>query len=221
MKHGKIAKSRDYVLLGVLTVIPIWVTWFVVLLVLDFLIAIGKPVVHFVEGVADGMFPSIADWMRLPAVQTGMAILFVAMALFLIGWTASRVIGRKIISMFDNLIERIPMIQTIYGSVKKLVSALQKKPDNIERVVLINFPSREMKTVGLVTRTLKDEDTNRDLVAVYVPTTPNPTSGYLEIVPAEACVSTDWTVDEAMAFVISGGAVAPDSMHYTNGIKKS
>jgi uncharacterized membrane protein len=71
-----------------------------------------------------------------------------------------------------------------------------------------------MKTVGLVTRFLKDTNTGRELAAVYVPTTPNPTSGYLEIVPLDQVTSTDWTVDEALAFIMSGGAVAPDSMNY-------
>jgi uncharacterized membrane protein len=71
-----------------------------------------------------------------------------------------------------------------------------------------------MKTVGFVTRTLQDADTGRTLVAVYVPTTPNPTSGYLEIVPLEKVISTSWTMDEAMTFIISGGAVAPPTMNY-------
>ena len=73
-----------------------------------------------------------------------------------------------------------------------------------------------MKTVGLVTRTLTDSSTGRKYAAVYVPTTPNPTSGYLEIVPIENVVSTDWSLDEAMNFVISGGAVAPQNFNYEN-----
>ena len=77
------------------------------------------------------------------------------------------------------------------------------------RVVLIEFPNSEMKTVGLVTRTMRDADTGREYAAVYVPTTPNPTSGYLEIVPLERVTPTDWTMDQAMAFIISGGAIAP------------
>ncbi len=78
-----------------------------------------------------------------------------------------------------------------------------------------------MKTIGLVTRTLTDEDTGRELAAVYVPTTPNPTSGYLEIVPVENVTSTNWTVNEAMTFIVSGGAVAPERMHYDKGVDGS
>jgi uncharacterized membrane protein len=74
-----------------------------------------------------------------------------------------------------------------------------------------------MKTIGFVTRTMRDADSGRELVVVYVPTTPNPTSGYLEIVPLDQVISTDWTIDEAMAFIISGGAVAPATLQYEQG----
>lgn len=72
-----------------------------------------------------------------------------------------------------------------------------------------------MKTVGLVTRVLVDEHRGQELVALYVPTTPNPTSGYLKIIPLDKVTSTNWTVDEAMSFIISGGAVAPEKITYT------
>jgi len=71
-----------------------------------------------------------------------------------------------------------------------------------------------MKAVGLVTRVMRDEHSGRELAAVYVPTTPNPTSGYLEIVPVDDITPTDWTVDQAMSFIISGGATAPDSVSF-------
>lgn len=81
-----------------------------------------------------------------------------------------------------------------------LIPVAAKSPDTLTRVVLIDFSSPEMKPVGLVTRVMKD--------------TPNPTSGYLEIIPLDRVTSTDWSLDEAMAFIMSGGAVAPDSMNY-------
>jgi uncharacterized membrane protein len=68
--------------------------------------------------------------------------------------------------------------------------------------------------VGLVTRVLRDVDDGREYAAVYVPTTPNPTSGYLEVVPVERLTPTDWTLDQAMAFIISGGAMAPDAFRF-------
>jgi uncharacterized membrane protein len=118
----------------------------------------------------------------------------------------------------EAVLDRVPLVQRVYGAVKKLISAMQQKPEDVERVVLINFPSSDMKVVGLVTRTLEDDKTGKKLAAVYVPTTPNPTSGYMEIVPLDRIVSTDWTIDEAMNFVMSGGAVAPDKIYYSSGV---
>ena len=119
------------------------------------------------------------------------------------------------ITVFEQMIDQIPFVKTVYGAVKKLLVVLQEKPgSDVQRVVLINFPSEEMKTVGLVTRTFTDAVTGREVAAVYVPTTPNPTSGYLEVVPVDKLTSTDWDLDEAMTFIISGGAIAPDNMHY-------
>jgi uncharacterized membrane protein len=71
-----------------------------------------------------------------------------------------------------------------------------------------------MKCVGFVTRIIREQGTGRELAAVYVPTTPNPTSGYLEVVPVDRLTPTDWTVDEAMSFIISGGAVSPETMPF-------
>lgn len=107
------------------------------------------------------------------------------------------------------------MIDTIYNGVKKLLSVLQQKPESVQRVVMIPFPSPEMRAVGFVTQVFKDHHTGQELAAVFMPTTPNPTTGFLEIVPLDKIVSTDWTMDEAMSFIISGGTMAPKKMHYS------
>ena len=102
-----------------------------------------------------------------------------------------------------------------HSGVRKLLDILQTKPDGTQRVVLVDFPHAEMKSIGFVTRVIREQGTGRELAAVYVPTTPNPTSGYLEIVPVELVTPTDWSVDEAMRFIISGGAVSPDTIPFT------
>ena len=119
---------------------------------------------------------------------------------------------------FDHLLNG--KRKNVYGSVKQLTTVLQGKPaGNVERIVLLNFPSRDMKSVGIVTRVFNDAGTGRELAAVYVPTTPVPTSGYLEIVPLDQLTPTDWTMDEAMNFVVSGGAVAPSRIFYDRSDK--
>lgn len=210
----KVPHFRRYLLTGIITVIPLWITW----LIFDFILAqlskLGMPWVRAASKQAEQFIPELGTWMLNPWFQNGLAILLTLLLLYIIGWFTSRVIGGKLLHLFETVLAKIPFVQTIYGATKKLLSVLQQKPDNIQRVVLIAFPSPEMRTVGFVTRVFKDADTGRELAAVYVPTTPNPTSGYLEIVPLENLISTDWTMEQAMTFIISGGAVAPDSVSF-------
>jgi uncharacterized membrane protein len=140
------------------------------------------------------------------------ALLITLGALYLLGALANRVIGQRVIGAFDGLLARIPVVQTIYGGTKKLMAVLQNKPSGVQRVVLVEFPRRGMRVVGFVTRVMIEEGSGREMAAVFIPTTPNPTGGYLEVVPLAELTPTDWTMDQAMAFIISGGAVAPDTL---------
>jgi len=99
-------------------------------------------------------------------------------------------------------------VQAIYSASKQLVGALKKKPDGPARVVMIDFPGPNTKAIGLVMRTYKDKS-GEEMAAVFVPTSPNPTSGYLLMAPMKTLLVTEMTMDQAMATVVSGGAVAP------------
>tara|TARA_B100001093_G_scaffold60659_1_gene51134 strand:+ start:322 stop:972 length:651 start_codon:yes stop_codon:yes gene_type:complete len=205
-------KLRRYILAGLLTIIPLWITWLVLRFLFQLLAQAGEPSITWIAGKLPDSLQALIE---SPIFTNLFSILLVVLALYGIGRLTTIVVGRRVLSFFEAVLARIPLVNVIYGAVKKLVTVLQEKPGGgLQRVVLIDFPSPEMKTVGLVTRVLKDTNTGRDLAAVYVPTTPNPTSGYLEIVPLERVTSTEWTLDEAMAFIMSGGAVAPDTMNY-------
>ncbi|MBV2136950.1 MAG: DUF502 domain-containing protein [Candidatus Thiodiazotropha sp. (ex Ctena orbiculata)] len=210
---------QRYLISGIITLIPLWVTWLVFKYVFNQLSKLGSPWVKILSRSIQNEYPSVAQWLLEPWFQNTLAVLLMLVGLYLVGLLASRVIGRKILYIFESTVQRLPVIQNVYGLVKKLISALEQKPENVQQVELIEFPSPEMKTVGFVTRTMVDHNTGQQLAAVYVPTTPNPTSGYLEIVPIEKLVSTNWSMDEAMNFIISGGAVAPETVPY--GKKKS
>ncbi|MHB8570991.1 MAG: DUF502 domain-containing protein, partial [Metallibacterium sp.] len=145
-------------------------------------------------------------------INTVLALIATLLLLYFVGWLASRVLGRRLLAGFDALMVRIPMVRTIYDGTKKLTAMMQKKPSGTQRVVLVEFPHPGMRTIGFVTSTMREQETGREMVAVFVPTTPNPTGGYLEIVPLDCVTPTDWTVDQAMAFIISGGAAAPDNL---------
>jgi len=187
----------------------------VVKFVFVLLSSISAPwVVPLSERIAES-FPAYADWFKALWVQNTIAMLATLLVILGVGMLARRVIGQRLLHWFEALIARVPLANVIYTSARKLLDILQTKPGSTQRVVLIDFPHREMKSIGLVTRVLREEGSGRELAAVYVPTTPNPTSGYLEVVPVELLTPTDWTVDQAMSFIISGGAVAPETMPFT------
>jgi len=203
---------------GLLTAIPIIVTYLLFDFLLGALSSLGRPMIATIARLLQRVSPAFAEIFVHQIVQSVLGILLVLMLLYILGWAAKRVIGRRILGRVDKIMNRIPLVQTIYGATKKLIDTFQQTPDGVQRVVLINFPSPEMKTVGFVTKIMKDKDTGQKLAAVYVPTTPNPTSGYLEIVPVEQLISTDWTMDDAMTFIVSGGAVAPEDMNYSKSV---
>ena len=202
-------------LTGLLTLFPIWLTWVVVKFVFVLLSGISAPLINFLAQQITARFPRTLGVIDDSWVQNTLSMIATLAVIVLVGLLARRVIGQRLLAWFEKLMLRIPLANIIYTSSRKLLDILQTKPGNTQRVVLIDFPHREMKSVGLVTRVMKEEGTGRELAAVYVPTTPNPTSGYLEIVPVELLTPTDWTVDQAMSFIISGGAVAPESMPFT------
>lgn len=213
-------RAQQYLLAGVLTAIPLIITWVLFEFIFNELSKFGMPWVKALSTAVHHYSPTVAGSLLTPWFQNVMAVFLTLIALYFLGWLATRVIGKRLINFVEKIITRIPLVQTIYGATKKLLDALQRKPDGAQRVVLIDFPSSDMKAVGLVTKMFTDAYTGEELVAVYVPTTPNPTSGYVEILPIHRVISTNWTMDEAMTFVMSGGAVGPDIIHYSRSYQE-
>lgn len=205
---------RRYLLTGLLTVLPLWLTWVVFEFVLRQLSKISAPGVDATMEWLGRSSPLLGRVFDVGFLRFLIAVIVTLCGLYLLGLLANRVFGRRLLSSLDRQIERIPMVKPIYGGAKKLLVMLQTKPQGAQRVVLIDFPHREMKAIGFVTRVVREIGTGRELAAVYVPTTPNPTSGYLELVPVDKLTPTDWTVDQAMSFIISGGAMAPDQIPF-------
>ncbi|SEM76329.1 DUF502 domain-containing protein [Nitrosomonas marina] len=204
-----------YVLIGALTVAPLWITWLVFEFVLKMLAQMGEPLLR---GLARAVRPhsdTIANWLLDSSFQQGVAALLTIAGLYGIGLLASFVIGKKVIDLYEDILARLPLVQTIYGATKRFLNTLSKPPVTGRRVVLISFPSSEMKAIGFITKVLHDSETGEKLAAVYVPTSPNPTSGYIEIVPIKNIIMTDWSTEEAMTFVVTGGTNSPEKIHFS------
>ena len=216
-----LASLQRNIIAGIFIVIPVWVTVWVITFLTNLLIEFGSPAALRVGQLVAPHSPLLAALGQSMWFQDLAAVVLVLVGLLLLGVVGRAVIGRRLLDAFDNVMARIPLVQSIYGSARKLVQTVQTKPDSGQRVVLIEFPSPGMKAIGLVTRTFIDPASGTEIAAVYVPTTPNPSSGYVELVPSATLTPLDWTVNEALTFIISGGAVAPARFAWSTPISNS
>jgi uncharacterized membrane protein len=186
------------IFLGLFILIPLWLTlyfaYFIFILLAKF------------------TYPLIAD-LPIGANKFVMYILsfFLSLAVvYLIGILTNVWLGKLLLTFINNAMKNIPVIGSFYKSLKQLAETFNNSDKGEQKVVLINFPSEDMKTIGFLIKTIVDAKTKQTLATVFVPTTPNPTSGYLEIIPIEKTIALDWTFEEAMAFIISGGSNMPN-----------
>ncbi len=204
--------------LGALALAPLGLTLWIIWLLVQLFSFIGglfaRPLMGWLAESAPGAetfldtYPFVAD-----AVELGFALALLTLA----GLLAGNVVGRLLGNWVSRLVAKIPIASVVYSSARQLIDSFQSPATAAKKVVLIEFPSERMKAVGLVTREFRDAVTGEHLVAVYVPTTPNPTSGYVEIVPASRLVWLDWTTAEAIQFIVSAGVTAPDRITFNNG----
>ncbi|UIJ73939.1 DUF502 domain-containing protein [Aurantimonas sp. HBX-1] len=204
------------IIAGILTLIPVVVTIWILNLVITTLIGFGRPMVLGLAFWAQSYSPPVANLLRADVFQSVLALALVLVGLYVLGALTQAVLGRKVISLVNRTIERLPFVRSLYSSVRRMLEVFQSTETSMQRVVLIRFPNPGMRTLGFVTRTFADAgDPERLLAAVYVPTAPNPTSGFIEIVPVDDLTYVDWTADEAMQFVVSAGATAPERVPFS------
>lgn len=207
-------RIRRNIMAGLLASLPLLLTVWVVGIVFDFLVAAGRPLVLAVAGAVAAEAPDVATILQQGWFQSGLAALVTLLALYVLGAATTAVLGARLWHLFDRLMARIPFVESVYGAVRKLIASFQQAPAGQQRVVLVEFPNPQMKTLGFVTKVFTDTDTGQEIAAVYVPTAPNPTSGYMELVPVDKLVWLDWSANEAMQFILSGGTAAPDRLTF-------
>jgi uncharacterized membrane protein len=210
-------RFRRNILTGLLTVVPLWITVWVMWFVFEQVVRTGRPLVLTLARAIRPTSEDMADLLTRGWFQSLLAVLIVIVVLFAVGAATQAVLGRRLLRFVDRLVERVPLAKTIYGATRTLINSLQSGSANGKRVVLIEFPTPEMRAVGFVTATFTASDTGEELAAVYVPTTPNPTSGYVEIVPTKRLVWLNWSSNEAMSFIVSGGAMTPKDVRMSPG----
>lgn len=206
------ANFQKNLIAGLLTIIPLVVVWLVFDFFLQTLSDWGRPFAGVLAQAIEQQHPSMTPVLENGRVQWVIALLCTLLALYIIGAVTSRVIGQRLWGFIESVINRIPLVHTVYSAARKLVDVLRTKPENAQRVVLIDFPREGAKTIGFVMRTFTDANTGVEMAAVYVPTAVNPTTGYLQLLPVAQLTPSDMPSDQAMAMIISAGAVMPERM---------
>lgn len=199
---------RKRMLTGLLLILPVYVTFFVVKFLFGFVGGTLAPVIKKVLQFYGVALPksSLDEF-----IITFFGIILTFIALYFIGIFAANFVGKAIISYFENLLTKTPIIRNIYSSVKQIIHAVSMPGKQaFKRVVLIDFPKEGAKSIGFVTGTSSYNDEKK--VCVFIPTIPNPTTGFLIFTSENEITDTNLTVEEAFKALFSAGLLIPDDI---------
>ena len=149
----------------------------------------------------------------------GLGLVFTIALVFIVGAVITTFVGRRIVEMGERIVEKIPLVRTIYGGAKQVVDAVaSQRGVAFNKVVMVEYPRKGIYSIGFTTCDSEgeiQESSERHLVNVFIPTTPNPTSGLLIVIPEEDAVALSMTVEEGVKFVMSGGLLTPEAYKST------
>ncbi|HXH11969.1 MAG TPA: DUF502 domain-containing protein [Alphaproteobacteria bacterium] len=199
---------RRTFLAGLLILIPLFVTYALITFLFNLFTNVSAPLMLGLFRLLNLQRYAWTD----PLVPLINFLLSLAV-IFLLGLFGTNFLGRRILQAIDALILRLPLVKSIYGAVKQMVDTFQGPRGGFHRVVLIQYPRLGTWTMGFVTAARRDTmnlSPSERMLTVYIPTTPNPTSGYIVMVRPEDVVDLDYSVEEAFKFVVSSGIVGKD-----------
>lgn len=193
---------RRYLLGGLLVWIPLITTVFVIKIIVDFLD-------NIMTLLPDAYQPQALIGYKIP----GLGVVLAFTIVFLTGLLVTNILGKKLVRLGERILDRIPLVRAIYKAVKQVMETLfSSSGDAFRNVLLVEYPRKGLWSIAFQTSTQSpkvSEKTQADMVTIFIPTTPNPTSGFLMMIPRHDVIELDMTVDEALKMVISLGVVQP------------
>ncbi len=193
---------KNYFLTGLLVILPVFVTVYVIWL----LIRAMDVVLKFIPA-------KYLPETYLPFHIPGLGLILVIIIIFAVGLLFRNLAGRRVVHFWENIVDRIPLVRIIYTGVKQLLeSFFIQKNQAFKRVALLEYPRRGTYVIGFITGESKGEvqsKTNKNMMNVFVPTTPNPTSGFYILIPEDELIILNMTVEDAFKLIISGGIFSP------------
>ena len=194
LKKSIFAKIRNNFIAGIVVLIPIGITLYLTL----FIIRISSKVIP----------KEINPNNYLPFDIPGVEILIALVVITFIGWLSLSFLGKKFFELFNNILKKIPILRTIYSAIGQMTESFTKTDNKQKSVVLLEYPRKGVWAVGFATKEnegLIKEKIKEDLINVFVPTTPNPTSGFLLLVPKKDLIFLDISFEQASKFIVSAG----------------
>jgi len=196
---------KNYFIAGLLVILPIFITAYVIWFLIKAMDAVLKyiPAKYLPETYLNIYIP-------------GLGLVLGVLLILVVGVLARNIAGRTVLESWDNFIDRIPLARIIYSSVKQLLQAFfLQNSDAFQRVALVEYPRRGIYVLGFITGQSKGEvqmKTDKNMINVFIPTTPNPTSGFYVLFPEEDLTVLDMSVEDAFKLLISGGIVSPHEL---------
>ena len=198
-KRSVFVRLRNNFIAGVVVLIPIGITVYLTI---------------FITKISSKILPKELNPNHyLPYNIPGVEIIISIILITFIGWLSLSIIGKKLLEIFNNILKRIPILRTIYSAFEQMLEIFNKSDRNTKNVVLVEYPRKGSWAVGFATKENKGEISNKskqNLVNVFVPTTPNPTSGFLLMFPKEEVIYLDMSFEEASRFIVSAGSSEPE-----------
>ena len=193
-----LARLRNYFITGIVVLVPIGITLYLT----KFFISVSSNL------IPKNINPNSYLPFSIPGLEIFLSVIFIT----IIGGLSLSFIGKKILQLVNETLKRIPILRTIYSAIGQMTESLAPKQGNKKSVVLIEYPRKGSWAVGFATKENEGEistKTNKELVNVFVPTTPNPTSGFLLMFPKSEVVYLDMSFEEASKFIVSAGTSNP------------
>jgi uncharacterized membrane protein len=198
-KRSIFSRIRNNFIAGIVVLIPIGITIYLTI----FLISISSKIIP----------KEINPNHYLPYDIPGVEIVIAVLLITFIGWLSLSFLGKRLLNIFNNVLKKIPILRTIYSAIVQMTETFTKTDKNNKNVVLVEYPRKGSWAVGFATKENSGEISNKinkKLINIFVPTTPNPTSGFLLMIPKEDVIYLDLSFEEASKFIVSAGTSNPD-----------
>lgn len=210
-------RLRNIFIAGLLTILPIFITYFMLSFLFKKMDSLSQPMVQ-----------QLLSYLSFTGYKStyvpGLGITLTILIIFFTGLIVTNVVGSKLMAFGENLLNKIPLVNSVYGASKQFLQAISLSgQDSFSKVIMVEYPRKGVYSIGFITCATTGEPqrfTEKELVNIFIPTTPNPTSGMLIMAPKDDIIPLSMTVEEGIKLVVSGGMVTPFNNQLKNSYKE-